>query len=95
MSKQLKVNSHLAIFLLASFVLAIGTTYSLDAFLDQSTKRSWNWAELARQAGLAFFCQFGLFLAAVGPMAAHALSGRWSWSVRVLTLVWFFSDLCG
>lgn len=90
MKNQLQINSYLGIVAIASLAFVAETTYFLYAIPMNNDGENWlppfaSWAT-------AFFGQCGIYLTILCPTAAHALSGRWSWSVRILTAV---SMYCG
>lgn len=85
MSQQLRVHPHLALFTLAALGLAAATAYFLLAIPRQLAPNDPDWLQAGASWATAFGAQIGVFLAVVCPVAAHALSGRWSWSVRLST----------
>ena len=87
MRQGLQVQPHLAFFVLASLFLAAATSYFLLVIPRRLVPTDPEWLTIGASWATAFVAQCGVFLAAVSPVAAHALSGRWSWSVRVLTAV--------
>ena len=89
MKNQLQINSYLGIVAIASLAFVAETTYFLYAIPMNNDGENWlppfaSWAT-------AFFGQCGIYLTILCPTAAHALSGRWSWSVRILTAVSIYS----
>ena len=69
----------------ASAALAAGTAYWLWLVPDLfgTARGPTRWHEFAALARV-FVGQIGLYAAVVGPVAAHALAGRWTWGVRLL-----------
>jgi hypothetical protein len=85
--RQLQIHPHLALFTLACAGLAGATAFFLLSIPRQLTPQDPDWLAAGASWATAFFAQCGVFLAVACPVGAHALSGRWSWSVRVLTAV--------
>lgn len=87
MRRALHIQPHLTLITLACFGLASATAYWLLTIPPRLRSVDPDSFVIAASAGGAFAAQCGVFLAIVCPVAAHALSGRWSWSVRILALV--------
>jgi hypothetical protein len=85
--RRLHLNPHLVIIFIASFALAGGTTYFLMVLPRRLAPNDPDWLVIGSSWATAFVAQVGAYLAIVSPVAAHALSGRWSWSVRIYTAV--------
>jgi len=83
----LHVNGHLALILAACLALAAATAYFLLAIPRHLSSNDPDWLTAGASWATAFAAQLAVFLAIVCPVAAHALSGGWSWSVRILTAV--------
>lgn len=87
MKRGLQVHPHLALVV----VLALGLTGATALWLETVPKRldanDPDWLAVGASWATIFFAQVGAFLALACPVAAHALSGRWSWSVRAFTFV--------
>lgn len=92
MRRGLQVHPHLALVAIASVALAGATAYFLCAIPRRLTPTDSDWLAVGASWATAFVAQVGVYLAVVCPVAAHALSGRWSWSVRVFTAA---SAYCG
>ena len=90
MKNQLQINSYLGIVAIASLAFVAETVYFLYAIPMNNNGE--NWLPSFASWATAFFGQCGIYLTILCPTAAHALSGRWSWSVRILTAV---SIYCG
>ncbi len=88
----LQVHPHLALVILASAALTGATAYFLFVLPRRLTPSDPEWLAVGASWATAFVAQVGVYLAVVCPVASHALSGRWSWSVRVFTAV---SVYCG
>ena len=78
----LQVHPQLALVVLASAALAAATAYFLSVIPRQLTPAESDWLAAGASCATAFVAQVGVYLAAVCPIAIHAVSGRWSWSVR-------------
>lgn len=87
MGRRLSINPHLTLTILACVGLAGATAYFLLAIPRRLTPNDPDWLAAGASWATAFVAQCGVFLAVVCPVAAHALSGRWSWSVRLFTAV--------
>ena len=87
MRRRLHVHPHLVLFVATCAALAAATIYFLLAIPRRLTPSDPDWLAVGASWATAFAAQCGVFLAVVCPVAAHALSGRWSWSVRVFTAV--------
>jgi len=82
-----QIHPHLAITLLASAALAGATGYFLEVASRHPGTNVTDWLPVGASWATVFVTQIGVYLTVVCPVAAHALSGRWSWSVRVFTAV--------
>ena len=94
MKRKLRVNSHLALVAFACVALAGATAYFLEVMPRREVTPGTpiepaNSDFFTRQVSwvTAFATQCFAFLTFVCPVAAHALSGRWSWSVRLFTAI--------
>ncbi|HET6572831.1 MAG TPA: hypothetical protein VFG68_04455, partial [Fimbriiglobus sp.] len=87
MKRQLHVHPQLAMVLISCLMLAGATAYFLVAIPRHLSPNDPDWLAAGASWATAFVAQCGAFLAVVCPVTAHALSGRWSWSVRVFTAV--------
>ena len=87
MRRQFHIQPHLAPVLLASLGLAGAATYFLLAVPQHLAPDDPDWLAAGASWATAFAAQCGVFLGVVCPVAVHALSGRWSWSVRVFAAV--------
>lgn len=92
MKRGLQVHPHLALVALASVGLAGATAYFLLVIPRRLAPTDPDWLAVGAAWATAFVAQCGVFLTVVCPVAAHALSGRWSWSVRAFTTA---SVYCG
>lgn len=72
---------------IACLALAGATAYFLLVIPRHLAPNDPDWLAAGASWATAFVAQCGVFLAVVCPVTAHALSGRWSWSVRVFTAV--------
>ncbi|VTS01458.1 unnamed protein product [Gemmata massiliana] len=87
MRRQLHINPHLAIVVLACAALTGATTYFLLAIPRHLTPSDPDWLAAGASWATAFVAQFGVFFCIMASVAAHALSGRWGWSVRIFIAV--------
>ena len=87
MRRQIYVHPHLSLIGVACFTLAGATAYFLTAIPPRLVPGDPDWLTAGASWATAFVAQCGVFLAFACTVAAHALSGRWSWSVRLLALV--------
>jgi hypothetical protein len=87
MKRGLQVHPHLALVLGASLALTGATALWLETIPKRLDENDPEWLAIGASWATVFVAQIGAFLALVCPVAAHALSGRWSWSVRAFTLV--------
>jgi hypothetical protein len=87
MRRQLHIHSHLALITIACVALAGATAYFLLVIPRHLAPDDPDWLRAGAPWATAFAAQCGVFLAVACPVAAHALSGRWSWSVRVFAAV--------
>ena len=81
------VHPHLSLIGVACFTLAAATAYFLMVIPPRFVADDPNWLTAGASWATAFVAQCGVFVAFTCTVAAHALSGRWSWSVRLLALV--------
>ena len=91
--RGLQVHPHLALVAIASLALSGATAYFLLVIPRRLTPSDPDWLAVGSSWATAFVAQVGVYLAVVCPVAAHALSGRWSWSVRVFTAVSVYAGL--
>lgn len=87
MRRPLHFHPHLTLISVACFGLAGATGYFLLVIPRRLAPNDPDWLAAGASWATAFVAQCGVFLAVACPVAAHALSGRWSWSVRVLAAV--------
>lgn len=87
MSQRLNLNPYLTVVTLACIGLAGATTYFLLVIPKDFAPNDPDWLVAGASWATAFVAQFGVFLGIIFPVIAHALSGRWSWSVRVFTAI--------
>lgn len=87
MKRQLHIHPHLTLFTLACVGLAGATAYFLFKIPRNLASHNPDWLMVGASWATAFAAQCGVFLGVVCPVGAHALSGRWSWSVRLFTAV--------
>jgi hypothetical protein len=87
-----QIHPHLGLVVISSFVLAGMTVYFLLVLPRRLTPNDPEWLVVGTSWATAFVAQIGVYLAIVCPVVAHALRGRWSWSVRVFTVI---SAYCG
>lgn len=87
MGRALHIHPHLALTVIACLSLAGATAYTLLAIPKRLAPGDPQWMAVGASWATAFVAQCGAFLAFIFPVAAHALSGRWSWSVRVFAAV--------
>jgi hypothetical protein len=87
MNRKLHVHPHLTLVVIACLALAGATAYFLLVIPRHLTPHDPSWLAAGASWATAFAAQIGVFLAVVCPVAAHALSGRWSWSVRLFVAV--------
>jgi hypothetical protein len=85
--RHVSVQSHLALVIGSSVALACTTAYFLLVLPRPLEPGNPEWLRAAASWSTAFAAQCMVFLAVVCPVAAHALSGRWSWSVRIFSFV--------
>ena len=83
----MQVHPHLALVVLASLALVGATAYFLLTIPRRLVPNDPNCLVVGASWATAFVGQVGAYLAFVCPVAAHALSGRWSWSVRLFAAV--------
>jgi hypothetical protein len=80
------INTRIALTWIASLGLAAATIYwfdNLPLFPRDGNVR----LDLLAALVAAFLGQIGVYATAMAPIAAFACAGRWSWSVRLLTIV--------
>jgi hypothetical protein len=83
MRRPLHLNPHLTLLAVACLGLAGGTAVFLLSIPRRLNAGDPNWLAVGVSWGAAFFAQVGVFLGLACPVAVHAVSGRWSWSVRL------------
>jgi 4-hydroxybenzoate polyprenyltransferase len=85
--RGLRVHPYLALVAGAALALTAATAFWLETMPKRLDENDPDWLAVGASWATVFFAQIGAFLALVCPVAAHALSGRWSWSVRLFTFV--------
>jgi hypothetical protein len=93
MRRQWQINPHLALISIASVALAGANAYFLMVLPKRLVQSDPEWLRVGASWATAFFAQLGVFLAIVCPVAVHALSGRWSWSVRIFVVISAYAGL--